>query len=235
MLSRVFLSLAIVCASLNAQVAIVSSASFRANQPVAAGSYATAFGTFTGVPTTTSNTATLPTTLGGVSLQIEGVSAPLYDVLRRASRGSFNNLAVINFYAACLDINDAATQAQADAGNLTMNGILCWNDNLGSVAGPRGATLQGNIPQAYTLAYAQGQKGNGAGQNIFIADPLQVRPTEFSDPDFAGLFGSPLFRVGAVAAPDDSFFDQTAKFIGGIGDVDWTEEWTSWLNEPDLN
>jgi uncharacterized protein (TIGR03437 family) len=87
MLSRVFLSLAIVCASLNAQVAIVSSASFRANQPVAAGSYATAFGTFTGVPTTTSTAATLPTTLGGVTLKIEGVSAPLYDV--RASQVSF--------------------------------------------------------------------------------------------------------------------------------------------------
>ena len=30
-----------------------------------------------------------------------------------------------NFYSPCMELNDADTQAQADAGNLTMNGILC--------------------------------------------------------------------------------------------------------------
>lgn len=151
--------------------------------------------------------------------------------VRRASRGSFNNLAFINFYSACLNINDTATQAQADAGNLTMNGILCWNDNIGSSGA---ATLAGQIPVAYDLAYAQGTKGNGAGKNIVVADPQIARPTDYSDPDFTGLSGSQLFRTGWVAPPDDGFFDQTAKFIGGIGDEDWTEEWTSFLNDPDI-
>jgi len=48
------------------------------------------------------------------------------------------------------------------------------------------------------------------------------------------LFGSPIFRAGWVTPPDDGFFDQTAKFVGGIGDVDWTEDWTSFLVETDI-
>ena len=47
-------------------------------------------------------------------------------------------------------------------------------------------------------------------------------------------FVSPLFRAGAVTPPDDGFFDQSAQFIGGIGDEDWTLEWTSWLVEEDV-
>jgi hypothetical protein len=157
--------------------------------------------------------------------------------LRRGSRGSFNNLLVSNFNGPCLDLNDATTQAQADAGNVTMNGILCWRNNRGGSA--QADTLVGNIPTGnasgvYSNAYAQGQKGNGAGKNFVVADPLAARPFQYSDPDFSGLFGSPIFRSGWVAPPDDGFFDQSAKFIGGIGDEDWTEEWTSWLVEQDV-
>jgi hypothetical protein len=157
--------------------------------------------------------------------------------LRRGARGSFNNIVVSNFYSPCIDINDANTQAQADLGNVAMNGILCWNNNIG-VKGAN--TLDGQLmvtglaSAAYNLAYAQGTKGNGAGKNILVADPLIARPFQYSDPDFASLFGSPIFRAGWVQPPDDGFFDQTAKFIGGIGDDDWTEEWTSWLVETDV-
>src|SRR6185369_15018437 len=87
--------------------------------------------------------------------------------LRRGARGSFNNIVVSNFYSACFDVSDATTQAQADAGNVTMNGILCWNNNIGA----KGAnTLAGQNPAAYNLAFAQGQKGNGAGKNFMVAD-----------------------------------------------------------------
>jgi hypothetical protein len=37
-----------------------------------------------------------------------------------------------------------------------------------------------------------------------------------------------------VAPPDDGFFDQSARFIGGIGDENWMEEWTSFLIETDI-
>ena len=151
--------------------------------------------------------------------------------VRRGSRGSFNNLAFLNFYSPCINVSDATTQAQADQGNLTMNGILCYGNSIGTKGDN---TLAGQIGAGYDTLYAQGQKGNGAGKNFLFADPLISRPYEYSDPDFTGLFGSPLFRAGFVSPPDDGFFDQSAKFIGGIGDDDWTEEWTSYLLDPDI-
>jgi len=65
---------------LSAQVAIVNNASFRGDQPVSPGSWVAAFGTFSGVATTTASAFPLPKTLGGVKVTIEGVDAALYDV-----------------------------------------------------------------------------------------------------------------------------------------------------------
>lgn len=161
--------------------------------------------------------------------------------LRRGARGTVANTVVANFFSSCIDLNDAATQAQATAGNVKMNGILCWKNNLGGTQ--PGDTLAGNIATAnaagpvttgvFSLAYAQGGNG-GTGQNFVAADPLATRPFEYSDPDFTGQFASPLFRAGWVAPPDDGYFDQSATFIGGIGDENWTEEWTNWLLESDI-
>jgi len=152
--------------------------------------------------------------------------------LRRGARGTFNNLVIANFYSSCLDINDAATQTQASAGNVRMDGVLCWKNNQG---GTPADTLAGNIPgTAFNLPFAQSERGNGAGRNIFVSDPRFIRPADFADPDFGGLMASPLFRAGAVQAPDDGFFDQTVPFLGGIGDVNWLEEWTSFLVESEI-
>lgn len=68
------------CGALHAQVAIVNGASFRADQPVAPGSWVAAFGTFSAVSTTTASTFPLPKTLGGVKVTIAGTDAALYDV-----------------------------------------------------------------------------------------------------------------------------------------------------------
>ena len=66
------------------------------------------------------------------------------------------------------------------------------------------------------------------------ADPRFRRALEYSDPDFSGQFNSPIYRLGWVAPPDDGFFDSTVTFIGGIGEFDWTEEWTSFLRDFDI-
>jgi hypothetical protein len=151
--------------------------------------------------------------------------------LRRGVRGSYNNILAMNFNSACMEIADPNTQAQADAGNLTMNGILCYNDNLGSSA-PN--TIEGQIDQEYSQAYAKGQKGNGAGKNFLAANPILTKPMEYNDPDFSSLFGSPVFRAGWVQPPDDGFFDQSAQYIGAMGSVDWTQEWSSYLVDSDI-
>jgi uncharacterized protein (TIGR03437 family) len=85
--SRKFSVLLFSCATLPAQVAIVNNASFRGDQPVASGSWAAAFGAFANVQTTTASTFPLPKTLGGVTVRVDGMEAPLYDV--RATQVTF--------------------------------------------------------------------------------------------------------------------------------------------------
>ncbi len=80
MSTRLSLTLMLLCGSLNAQVAIVNNASFRGDQPISAGSWAAAFGNFTGVATTTASSFPLPNTLAGVRVSVDGVDAALYDV-----------------------------------------------------------------------------------------------------------------------------------------------------------
>ncbi len=151
--------------------------------------------------------------------------------LRRGARATINNVAVTNFYSGAVEFTDANTQAQMDAGNIVMNGFLAWDNNKGA----NGAnTLAGQIPNAPTQAFALGTRAAGKAANFVISDPMLMRPFEYSDPNFRARFGSPIFRAGWVSAPDDGFFDQTATFIGGIGDEDWTEEWTSFIVETEL-
>ncbi len=77
---KLLLASLLLCSGLQAQVAIVNAASFATNQGVAAGSWAAAFGTFSGIATTTATTLPFPTSLAGVKLTINGVAAPLFDV-----------------------------------------------------------------------------------------------------------------------------------------------------------
>ncbi len=80
MSNKILLTALCLCAAAKAQIAIVNGASFRGDQPVSAGSWVAAFGSFTGVSTTTATAFPLPKTLGGVKVTIDGVDAPLYDV-----------------------------------------------------------------------------------------------------------------------------------------------------------
>lgn len=77
---KICVTVLLLCGGLNAQVAIVNNASFRGDQPVAAGSWVAAFGAFSGVSTTTASAFPLPKTLGGVKVTVAGVDAALYDV-----------------------------------------------------------------------------------------------------------------------------------------------------------
>ena len=54
---------------------IVNGASFRAEQPMAPGSWVSAFGTFTNVGNVQNTVIPLPATLGGVSITVNGIAA----------------------------------------------------------------------------------------------------------------------------------------------------------------
>jgi hypothetical protein len=165
----------------------------------------------------------------GVSGFDEAQSPGIY--LRRGAGGELNNMLVTNFYSTGVFVADAATQAQVDAGNVSMNGILLWNNGLGAAGGPAANTVAGQTDGALAT-FAAGTRGQG--RNFVAADPMLRRPFEFSDPDFRPMTGSPVFSPRWISAPDDGFFDQSANFIGGIGDHNWMEEWTSFVQDVDI-
>ncbi len=114
------------------------------------------------------------------------------------------------------------------SGDFSMNGILLWDNGKNA---NRTNTLADQVVEAMQ-PFAQGLSGKGL--NFMVADPQMRRPLERNDPDFRPLLGSPLYRANWVQPPDDGFFDQWARWLGAFGDVDWTEEWTTWLQEQDI-
>jgi hypothetical protein len=167
------------------------------------------------------------TFIGSGSAGFDEANSPgLY--LRRGAGGEINNTIVTNFYSTGVFIDGAPTQAQVDNGNISMNGILLWGNGLGTTAeNTVSAQVDANI-----RTFAAGTRGNG--RNFMSANPMLRRPFEYSDPDFRPMTGSPAFRANWIQPPDDYFFDQTATFIGGIGDWNWTEEWTNFLQDFDI-
>lgn len=169
------------------------------------------------------------------NLTFIGSGVPGYDesnspgiYLRRGSAGSFNNILVTNFYSAGVFVDNPTTQAQVTGGKLTMNGILLWNNSIGKGGGD---TLASQVDSAI-LDFAEGSRGKG--RNFFVGDPKMRRPFEWSDPDFRVLPGSPVFKANWIQPPDDGFFDQSARYVGGAGEKAWWEEWTSFLQDSDI-
>ncbi|MBC8167802.1 MAG: IPT/TIG domain-containing protein, partial [Bryobacteraceae bacterium] len=74
---RIALASLVCCAGLQAQISVVNAASFRQQPGVAAGSFASAFGSFAGATTTAAAALPFPTSLGGVTVTVGGTAAPL--------------------------------------------------------------------------------------------------------------------------------------------------------------
>lgn len=166
-------------------------------------------------------------------------------LLRRGARGTFNNFVINRWRGSGVLLNDTNTQAQATNGLIKMNGLILWNSRLDpALGGPSGdgQTLANNItagasPFGCADLYARVSQRHAGGRRAEYrdcksADGAQVRvqrsrfPWHVQQPDLPHRLGAP---------PDDGFFDQTARFAGGIGDVDWTLEWARVLVETDIN
>ena len=146
--------------------------------------------------------------------------------LRRGSGGSVNNAIVTRFFSNGLHIDGSTTEAQIDNGNITMNGILMWENNIG---GNGDATIDGQVRSGASAAFAKGERGQG--KQFLVADPMLRRPFEVNDPDFRPMPGSPAFRASWIQPPDNGLFDQSARFLGAAGDAKWWEEWTNFVTD----
>lgn len=148
--------------------------------------------------------------------------------VRRGTRASINNVVSTNFYDWGIQASDQATLDNIANRTLTTNGVILWNNGRTQ---SRPNTVAGQAHSSFVPCI------NGtAGQcrQTVIADPQLRRPFDYSDPDFRPQPGSPVYRANWVNAPDDGFFDQWAKWSGAFGDIDWTEEWTNFLQEQDI-
>jgi len=203
----VFFSL---CSGLSAQVAVVNGASFRPEQPLVSGSWASAFGTFAGVTTTSASELPLPKTLGGVAVTVDGVDAPLNFV----SSGQINFL--IPYQAA-----PGVRSVRVRTSGATLDGVVrvipaapgvFVADN--SVTPPRGAILN----QDFSVNSAGSPARPGQVIQIFGTGPGAL---DGSIADGAAAPRSPLLRtrstpqvfIGGVAA-DVQFSGLAPDFVG---------------------
>lgn len=142
---------------------------------------------------------------------------------RRGSGGSFNNMLCYNWTTRTVGGANIADSIQPNltAGTFNMTGILSFNNGAAN-------NFDAQVAADFR-AYL-----NNASRQMVIADPLLRNPLERSNPDLRTNIGSPVHRATWNQPPDDGFFDQWATWIGGMGNYDWTEEWTVFMQEEDL-
>lgn len=168
------------------------------------------------------------TFIGGGNRGFDEPDSPcLY--FRRGSGGKVYNTVCYNWIVRTLGgANFDTIVPLINTGEFVVNGLLSWNN--GREAGRRNTLEDQVVEPLRPLATGAG----GRSGNFVFADPMMRRPLERSDPDFRPLTGSPIFSPRWIQPPDDGFLDQWATWAGAFGDVDWTEEWTIFIQEQDL-
>lgn len=156
--------------------------------------------------------------------------------LRRGAVGTYANMIVTNFFSTGVELNSTSTVPGGGtdptvpnlaAGETVLNGILLWNNGRGATP-PAENTVAAQIHSAVRPYAAE------ARNNFIAANPMLRRPLEHSDPDFRPMPTSPVWLPSIMLPPGDLFFDQSANYIGAMGEIDWTKEWANFLQESDL-
>ena len=142
--------------------------------------------------------------------------------LRRGTAGKLRNFIVMGFNQGGVDLNDASTQAQADAGNLVFDNNIFYNNTLSSAAYnfyPDTATVKTTTFMTSTM------------QHNVVADPLLGAAFNLTSPDFRPGTGSPAINgtVPVATPPSDGFFT-AVNYIGAVDpNNDWTRQpWTKY-------
>ncbi len=153
---------------------------------------------------------------------------------RRGSGGSFNNMLCFNWTTRTFGGANIADSIQPNiaSGDFAATGILAWNNGVAAPTNPSANPATNTFDSQVSADFRAHL--TPAARQFVLANPMLRNPLEYSDPDVRGLLGSPIFRSTWLQPPDDGFFDQWATWIGGMGDYDWTEEWTTFIQEQDF-
>jgi hypothetical protein len=152
--------------------------------------------------------------------------------LRRGAAGTYHNMLLYNWISNGFTIRDNATTDNVNRLDLTVDGLIMFDNGKALAKANSVAGQVSGSSSNQALPFIDGTRGQA--RNVLVADPLLRRPLFTSDPDFLPRSGSPALRANWVQPPDDGFFDQWARWSGAFGDVDWTEEWTSFHTEEEI-
>ncbi|MCX6591147.1 MAG: hypothetical protein NTZ56_06455 [Acidobacteria bacterium] len=166
--------------------------------------------------------------LGSASRGYDEADAPCI-YTRRGAGGIYNNMLCYNWTTRTYGGADfASIEPNMANGDYSISGVVSWDNGRNVTPTPRANTIEDQVLPAF-LPYAQ-----NAARKLVFANPNLRRPLEYSDPDFRPRLGSPVLRTGWTLSPDDGFFDQFADYAGAFNLVDWTEEWTVFIQEQDI-
>lgn len=133
-------------------------------------------------------------------------------LIREGAAGMYANFIVTGFNKVGLDINNAATHAQADAGKLVVKNSIFFENGKGNFGDEKD---DDGFDEA-AFAAANGNKET---------DPNLASPFSKSAPDFTP--GAGANTVSPAAPPADGFFEPV-NFIGGVSPSNnWTSGWTT--------
>ena len=133
-------------------------------------------------------------------------------LIREGAAGVYANFIVTGFNKVGLDINNAATHAQADAGKLVVKNSIFFDNKKGNFGDEKD-------DDGFDEAAFASKNGNEE------TDPGLADPFNKSAPDFTP--GTSANSVSPALPPADGFFEQV-DFIGGVNPSnDWTIGWTT--------
>lgn len=152
------------------------------------------------------------------------VSNPIGMLLRRGTAATLMNGIVMNFEDCGIDIDDAATFANAwDSTTQSLNGQLVVDYSIfygnGEIAqtGETGSQNEANFP------FTSPQFIQTLNPNNRFTDPGLIAPTDSLNPDFRPTAGS-ICWTGYTPPPSDPFFS-AVDYVGAFGNTDWTAGW----------
>ncbi len=155
---------------------------------------------------------------------INPVGNPIGLLLRRGTAATIKNAIVMNFEDCGIDIDDAATFANAwDTTTQSLNGQLVVDYSIfygnGDIAqlGETGTQNEANFP------FTSPQFIQTLNPNNRFTSPTLTAPTDTLNPDFRPQAGS-IAWTGYTQPPVDPFFS-TVDYVGAFGNTDWTAGW----------
>jgi hypothetical protein len=143
-------------------------------------------------------------------------------LLRRGTGVTLKNSIVTNFQKAAVDLDNEATFARIDSGDLVVDNSIFYNNLGGEEFNADESDDEGFTPPTTTREFITTTMANNR-----LVDP-QLTSTSIQSPDLRPSATSPAL-TGAATVPADGFFVESADFIGAFdSEYDWTKGWTTY-------